>query len=202
MIPGRCSVNAMAYINVMSFHISATMHLANSISCLYAVLERYNLIPLTPHPYSTDEIRYEQRMKHFLDISLPRLPPFQELRKGVSQPSESSLAILIRAEYAVAAAKSEFEMLVKTDATIAKCEGKWLDDAWHQNAKEEVKSCIAASIAVLKVKKAVESAEEMGSNELMLKVECLPAEMNYHDWWVIPKVMAIQAAQEAALKKA
>lgn len=192
--------NAINYVNLSSLQITAMQTLAHAISCLYTVLERHELIPLTPHPYSTDEIRYEQRMKPFLGISLPELLPYQQFHDAVRQPTESSLVLLTYAEQAVAASKREFEMLAKLDAQTARCEGKWCDEAWHKNAKEEVKSCIAASIAIMTVKKAIEVAEAASETELKLKVECLPAEKSYHDWWVIPKVLAIKEAAKPATR--
>lgn len=184
--------NAINYIRLSSLQVTAIQALAHGISCLYTVLERYKLIPVTPHPYSTDEIRYEQRMKPFLGISLPELLSYEQFHASVTQPKESSLDLLDFAAASVAAAKAEFEALSKLDAQTARCEGKWSDEAWHKNIKEEVKSCIAASIAIMTVKKAVDVAESTNAKKLRLHVECLPSEKSYHDWWVLPKILALK----------
>lgn len=191
-IKGMEFQNAINYIRLSSLQVTATQALAHGLSCLYTVLVRYKLISLTPHPYSTDEIRYEQRMKPFLGISLPEFLSYQQFHASVTQPEESSLELLEFAATSVAASKREFEALSKLDAQTARCEGKWCDEAWHKNAKEEVKSCIAAGIAIMTVKKAVEVAEPTKAKELELIVECLPSEKSYHDWWIVPKILAVK----------
>ncbi len=185
---------AMNYVNLSSLQATATQSLAHAISCLYTVLGRYNLIPQTPHPYSTDAIRYEQRMKPFLGISLPELLPYETFHASVTQPEETSLDLLEFAAHAVNSAKREFEMLVKLDAQTARCEGKWCDEAWHQNVKAEVRSCIVASITIAVVKTAVAAFEKDKSQAINLKVTCEAVEKSYHDWWVLPKVECITKA--------
>lgn len=181
--------NALRYINLAQLQTTATHSLAQAISLLYTVLERYSLIPKTPHPYSTDEIRYEQRMKPFLSISIPELLPYEIFHASVTQPGEPTTDLIKLASLSVAAAKREYEALAKLKPNVARCEGKWNDEAWHENAKDQVRACIMASLTIATVEKAVQAAVKEGEEKLKLKVECLPAEKSYHDWWVVPKVM-------------
>ncbi|KFY09329.1 hypothetical protein V492_05531 [Pseudogymnoascus sp. VKM F-4246] len=182
----------MSHVNISMLSSTAKQALANSVGCLYTVLMRYNLIPLTPHPYSTDAIRYEQRMKSFLAVSLPEFLPFPVFQEVVSQPHETSVDLLTFASDAVAKARKDFELLSKLDAKTAKCMGKWCDEAWHKNVKDELKSCISVSIALMLVKKAVVEAEKTKSKTLQLTVEIESSEKGYHDWWVVPKVTPIK----------
>ena len=179
---------AISHVNISMLGSTAKQTLAHSLSCLYTVLTRYSLVPQTPHPYSTDAIRYEQRMKSFLAISLPELLPFPVFQDVVAQQHESSSDLLAFAADAVAKARKDFELLSKLDAKTAKCRGTWCDEAWHKNLKDEVKSCISASITLLTVKKAVDVAEKTKSGTLKLTVEITSSEKGYHDWWVVPKV--------------
>lgn len=183
--------NAISYVNLSMLHATATQALAHSLSCLYTVLTRFKLIPQTPHPYSTDAIRYEQRMKPFLAISLPELLPFSTFRDAVSQPGESSADLLEFAADAVARARKDFELLGKLDAQTARCVGSWCDEAWHKDIKDEVKSCISVSITVAMARKAVDTAERT-KEEVKLKVECLPSEKGYHAWWIVPKATPVK----------
>ncbi|KFX86339.1 hypothetical protein O988_09637, partial [Pseudogymnoascus sp. VKM F-3808] len=183
---------SMSHVNISMLGSSAKQALANSIGCLYTVLTRYNLVPQTPHPYSTDAIRYEQRMKSFLSVSLPELLPFPVFQEVVTQPQESTANLVDFALDGVAKARKDFELLSKLDAKTAKCQGKWCDEAWHKNVKDEVKSCISVSITLMMVKKAIAAAEKTKSKTLALKVEIEPSEKGYHDWWVVPKVTPIK----------
>lgn len=183
---------AISYVNLAMLRATATQALAHALSCLYTVLTRYKLVPQTPHPYSTDAIRYEQRMKSFLSISLPELLPYRIFHAAVTQPGETSADLLEFAADAVARARKDFELLSKLDAKTARCVGEWCDEAWHKNVKDEVKSCITVSITVSTVRKAVDAAEKTKEDALKLKVEVLPSEKGYHDWWVVPKVTPVK----------
>lgn len=183
---------ATSHVNISMLHSTAKQAFAHSLSCLYTVLTRYGLVPQTPHPYSTDEIRYEQRMKSFLAISLPELLPFPIFQDAVMQQHESSTDLLEFAADAVAKARKDLELLSKLDAKTAKCRGTWCDDAWHKNIKDEVKSCISASITLMAVQKAVKEAEKMEVGTLKLAVEITTSEKCYHDWWIVPKVAPLK----------
>lgn len=184
--------SAISYVALATAQAAGTQALAQALCFLYTALARYALIPQTPHPYATDAIRYEQRMKPFLAISLPEPCPFDMFQRAVEMPHESAAGLLAWAARAVAQARKEFEGLGRLDAGTARCEGSWCEGAWRKDVKDEMKSCVAAGVAVATVKGAVEAAEKAGEKELKVKVECLPSEKGYHDWWAVPKVTPVK----------
>jgi len=163
---------------------TATHGFADSLSCLYVVLERLSIIPLTPHPYSDDAIRYELRMKPFLQLVLPEFLPYEHFHLAVTQPTESTSDLLLFAAETVVRARKDFELLSKLDARTARCRGS--EESWKKNVKESLKACISASITIATVKKAVDAAGKDG--EVKLKAVIPPAGSGYHDWWIIPKI--------------
>lgn len=177
--------NALSFINLSTMEAAATYGFADSLSCLFTVLYRLQLIKPPPRPYSNDHKRYELRMKPFLLIGLPELIPFAELQRLVTQPQESTLDLLKYAAEAALAAKRGFEVLSKLSAKDAFCRGS--HESWVKNVKDCLKACIFTGISIAAVRKAVES----GKKELGIRVEIPVVGKGYHDWWVVPKVIPV-----------
>ncbi|TVY62254.1 N-alpha-acetyltransferase 35 NatC auxiliary subunit [Lachnellula suecica] len=178
--------NALSFVNLSTMEAAATYGFADSLSCLFTVLNRLSLIKTPSRPYSNDHMRYELRFKPFLLIGLPELVPFDELTRLVTQPSESSLDLLKYAAEAAMAAKRGFEVLSKLSAKDAFCQGS--HESWVNNVKDCLKACIFTGITIAAVRKAVEVMEKTGSKEAGIKVEFPEAGKGYHDWWIVPKV--------------
>lgn len=178
---------ALTFINFSTMEATATYGLADSLSCLFTVLARLSLIKPPPRPYSDDHMRYDLRMKPFLLIGLPEPIPFADLTAAVSQPSESTLALLKYAADAAMAAKRGFEVLSKLGAESAFCQGS--HESWVKNVKDCLKACIFTGISVATVRKAVEA---MGKGkEMGIRVEIPETGKGYHDWWVVPKIIPV-----------
>ncbi|TVY38701.1 N-alpha-acetyltransferase, NatC auxiliary subunit [Lachnellula subtilissima] len=180
---------ALTFVNFSTMEAAATYGLADSLSCLFTVLERLSLIKPPPRPYSSDQMRYELRLKPFLLIGLPELIPFTDLTNAVSQPSESTLSLLKYAAEAAMAAKRGFEVLSKLSAKEAFCQGS--HESWIKNVKDCLKACIFTGISIATVKKAVEGMEKNGSKELKIRVEIPTTGKGYHDWWIVPKIIPV-----------
>jgi len=180
---------ALTFVNFSTMEAAATYGLADSLSCLFTVLDRLSLIKPPPRPYSSDQMRYELRLKPFLLIGLPELIPFTDLTNAVSQPSESTLSLLKYAAEAAMAAKRGFEVLSKLSAQEAFCQGS--HDSWIKNVKDCLKACIFTGISIATVKKAVEGMDKNGSKELKIRVEIPKTGKGYHDWWVVPKIIPV-----------
>lgn len=104
---------------------------------LYTLLTRLQLIPVPPRPYSTDILRYELRMKPFLNIGLPELVPFEQFENLVTIPDDSNLEVLQCATVAIGRARRDYELLGKMDAKTSRsllCEEEW--------GKVYISSCI------------------------------------------------------------
>ena len=179
---------ALSYINYTMLEATATQGLADALSCLYTVLNRRKLIPTPPRPYSDDALRYELRMKPFLPIGLPEFLPYDQFQLAVSQSDESTVDLLTFAAEAVARARKDFELLSKLDGNTARCLG--CEEAWKKNVKDCLRACISASISISMLKKALEKAGDTGKEDV--RVEVPPVGEGYHDWWIVPKVVALK----------
>jgi len=180
---------ALSYINYSMLEATATQGFADALSCLYTVLKRRRLIPVPPRPYSDDALRYELRMKPFLPIGLPEFLPYDQFQLTVSQSEESTTDLLTFAADAAARARKDFELLSKLDGNTARCMGS--EEAWKKNVKDCLRACISASISISMLKKALEKAGDQGE-ELDVRVEVPRVSEGYHDWWIVPKVVALK----------
>lgn len=181
--------NALTFINFSTMEATATYHLADALSCLFAVLSRLNLLNPPPRPYSNDHKRFEVRMKPFLSIGLPELIPLDDLTTLVNQPSESVDNILQFAADSVATAKKSFETLSKMSAKESFSQG--CHESWTKDVKDCMKAAIFTGISVVGIKNAVAGVKKGESVNGKVRVEIPEAGKGYHDWWVVPKVVAI-----------
>lgn len=180
---------SLAYLRVTILDAAVTWELADSLCCLYTVLQRLHLVVAPPRPYSTDELRYDIRMKPFAAIGLPELPSFVSFSRATAQPESATADLLEYAGRAVAGARKGYEVLSKMnegDAFTAHAHERWL-----VGTKNCLKSVIAVNIAISTVRNALgglsrgEGEAEAGAR---LKAEVPRPDKCYHDWWIVPKV--------------
>ncbi|KAF7868334.1 hypothetical protein EAF04_004866 [Stromatinia cepivora] len=180
--------NAISYINFSMLEVTSTYGFADALSSLFEALRRLDLVPIPPRPYGNDIMRYEVRMKPFSTIGLPEPMPFDTFTYNVTQPKESTLDLLSIAAEATAAAKKGFEILSKLNPKDAYCRGS--HESWVKDIKNCLKACIFTGISVAAVKRAIEAAGEDG--KVKIQVEIPTTGKGYHDWWVVPKILADQ----------
>ena len=174
---------ALAFTRLSLLSAAVTWELADALSCLYVVLSRLGAVKSPSRPYSNDELRYELRMRPFAAIGLPALPTFQEFTEGVDQPDAGTEGLLSYAEQAVAGAKRGLEALTKLSAEESFSVGS--HERWAASAKGALRSCIATSLAITTVKKALEKKD---AADVRLKAEVPLSEKAYHEWWLVPRV--------------
>lgn len=177
---------SLSFLRATLLDAAVTWEFADAMWSIYTLIyDRLNLLKPPPRPYSTDELRYEIRMRPFVPIELPELPTYAEFANSVKQSDKSDAELLSTAESAVAGAKKGYEVLTKfneKEAFSSKCHERWL--AGTRNA---FKSVIQASLVVSALKKAGELREQ--GKEALLKAEVLPPEKGYHEWWIVPRVL-------------
>ncbi|CAK7202280.1 N-alpha-acetyltransferase, non-catalitic subunit [Sporothrix eucalyptigena] len=192
-------MKSLSFLQTMLLDASVTWELSDALSCLYAALQRTGLLKVPVRPYSTDELRYELRMKPFASIGLPALPPFETFKKEADQANTNVTVILEYAEKALGAAKKGCEMLTRFTEEEAFSANHY--EQWLARTKGMLKSAIFAGLAVATVKKEVLRVEkdggtvggsgDRGSNgatELKLTAEVPKPDKSYHEWWIVPKV--------------
>ncbi|KAI9815701.1 MAG: hypothetical protein M1827_002097 [Pycnora praestabilis] len=179
----EASAKTLSFLNFSMLEATAAQGFADALSCFYTTLTRLHLLSTPPRPYSTDALRYELRMKPFLSIGLPELFPHEQFRDLVTQVDTSIAQLLEIADQAVKRARKDYDLLGKMESKTTRsvlCEGEW-----KKNVKDTLRACIATSIAISTVRKAVDK-----HGEGKLKVEIPPTGRGYHDWWAVPKITA------------
>ena len=190
---------SLLYLRTTMLDASVTWELADVLSCLYASLRRVGLLKTPARPYSTDELRYEVRMKPFAVVGLPELPTFATFTTEAEQANNSVAAILQYAEQALGGAKKGCQALTRLDekgAFAANCHERWLADTKNMH-----KSAILAGLAVSALRKEVDRVERAsGSDEsaedtsgstpvpLNLTVQVPKPGDSDHAWWLVPKL--------------
>ncbi|CRK20837.1 hypothetical protein BN1708_017824, partial [Verticillium longisporum] len=159
--------------------------MADAMSCLHTALHRLGLLRPQPRPYSTDELRYETRMKPFAVISHPALPTFAEFTAGTRQPETSTADLLRLAERGLAGSKKALEAVGRLSEAEAFSVGSHA--RWLPGVKGALKSCIATGLAVSVLQKALDRAGEGG--DLKLRAEVPTPDKAYHEWWLVPRIL-------------
>lgn len=176
---------SLNYLRATLLDAAVTWELADAMSNIYTIIyNRLNLLTPPPRPYSSDQLRYEIRMRPFLPIELPELPPYVIFNQSTTQTSKSTATLLNNAESAVAGAKRGYEVLTKfgeKEAFTAQSHGRWLE-----GTRNGFKSVIQAGVAVSTLKKIAEAKER--GEELSVKVEIPDPEKAYHEWWIVPNI--------------
>ncbi|KAL8632754.1 hypothetical protein Q9189_001459 [Teloschistes chrysophthalmus] len=185
-----------SFLDVTLLESSATQWFAIALSKymeLYTVLSYFSLITDRCElvPYSTPELRHALRMRPFMQLSIPELPSYAELngatsitRSDAEDDEDQALYVLDIAEEAAKVARKEWEALGKLDAEKARCVN--CEEWWRASVKDIVRACIACSIAIATMKKAIQTPHGKPMKEV-LKVE-MPGEKSYHDFWLVPRV--------------
>ncbi|KAL1873072.1 hypothetical protein VTK73DRAFT_1169 [Phialemonium thermophilum] len=188
---------SLSYLRVTMLDAAVTWELADALSCLHTALLRLGLVVPPPRPYSTDQLRYEIRMRPFASVGSPELPSFDVFVRAAGQPNTPTPALLAYAERAAAGARKGFEALRKL--TDAESFSIGCHDRWTAAVTNGLRSAIAVGLAASTVRKALESTsaparEGSGGDgtaiarSLGLKVEFKRPEDRYHEWWVVPHI--------------
>ena len=180
-------VRSDKYITASLKNATITTMMSDALSSIYTVLGRLGLVKPPPRPYSNDEMRYEIRMRPFAQVSVPELPSYETFKSQTAQTETSTEGILEDAGHAVANIKKLFESLSKLSAEDSFSEGS--HEWWLAAVKSSLKSCIAMSLAITTLQKAVQRRGDGG--ELKLKAEAPKPEDAYNSWWIVPKLIPI-----------
>ncbi|KAJ5543567.1 NatC N(alpha)-terminal acetyltransferase Mak10 subunit [Penicillium sp. DV-2018c] len=182
----------------LTTHIIAVDAFAIALHALYVVLARHNILPIasSPQAYSTNRLRYELRMKPFIPITLPELPPYEEYQREAALEGDTDAAILERASKAITEARKAWEATLANGAFIedlstpARPPPSAIEEDWKRDVKNTMRACIGTSLAIDAVKKELATASSTQDKTLNLEV-VVPGDgskSRWHDWWVVPQV--------------
>jgi hypothetical protein len=185
------------YIESLIDEAEGIHHLSATLSRFYTILLYLKLIPRPPRPFSTEELRYELRMKPFLALQPPEVPPFAEFIASIqpfgpydshspnflSQAQDAKSELWTEMDTHTKRAREAFTRVKNGGTRNAKCEGVGV--AWEKDIKGVMASCVALAISVGSVKGAVGK----GTEDLSVKVEVPEMGKRYAEGWVVGRVV-------------
>lgn len=191
---------SMRYLRSTLLDAVITWELAEALSCLYTALLRLGLVGPPLRPYSTDELRYDIRMKPFSAVHLPDLPSFDEFTRQSEQKGVSTARLLEYAHAVSRSAQKGHVVVGQMSETEAFSVGA--HDRWAARAKQRMQSVIAVNVALSTMQSGLgkaglggPGADAAGAGERarrVLKAEVPKPEACYHDWWIVPKISLLQ----------
>ncbi|KAH4132658.1 hypothetical protein HBH47_011080 [Parastagonospora nodorum] len=192
--------DATPYIDSLLAEVEGIASLSLALARFNIVLLYLGLLPMPKRPFGTEELRYELRMKPFLSLQPPEVPPFADFKEHTQpygayfSPVDAFKADLLDAkselwteiDSSLKGAKEAFAEYKKLGARAAKTEG--VEKAWAKDVQSVLASCIALGVAVAGVKDAVMKAGEGGGVGVKIEVPESGAGKRYAEGWVVVKV--------------
>ncbi|KAF2443542.1 amino-acid N-acetyltransferas-like protein subunit Mak10 [Karstenula rhodostoma CBS 690.94] len=174
---------------------------AKALHGFYTIANYLHLLPSPKRPFSTEDLRYELRMKPFLSLQPSEVPPFEEFQAALQpygsycDPSPSLYEDFKQVDSklwsdigaSLKAAKDAFAKVKKYGAKESNAGG--VEQAWNKETQGMLASCIALGVAVAGLKSAVKDIEP--SSGVQVKVEIPPAgaDKRYVEGWIVPKIL-------------
>ena len=173
--------------------IKATQMLAGTLHSIFIILQRNGIFIQQGPLYSSDTLRYEIRMKPFLNMSIPEVPSPEHFATQTAVADITTEELLLRATATSSLAKKAWEEVSKTTWNVfpkQNGEAFVLEEYWNEDVKNGLKAAIAASLCVMTLGKTV--------NDELWKVKAreeatLPGpnkKGRWHRWWNVPQLPA------------
>ena len=195
---------AAPYLDSLAAEATGTSALSLALARFYMIAAYCHLLPNPKRPFSTASLRYELRMKPFLAVQPPEVPPFEDF-KAHTQPygpyasPDPGFAVDLRngkselwadIDGNIKAAKDAFAELKLLGARAAKSQG--VEKAWIKEVQSLLASCVALGVASAGVKDAAQKYGNSGDiKKLGLRAD-IPesgAKKRYAEGWVVVKVV-------------
>ena len=173
--------------------VKATHLLASTMHMIFIVLQRFEIFVSGQPLYSSDMVRYEIRMKPFLRLSIPEPLSSEDFSKEVQVQYTTTEELLDQAKILGADAKKAWEQISKTTWNVyEKTEGddglSVLDERWTADVKDCLKAAIAASLCVVRMKKAQDDDAWKVQARKEARLPELGEKGRWHRWWIIPSL--------------
>jgi hypothetical protein len=171
--------------------------LAKALYGFYTVLLYLHLLPCPNRPFSTEELRYELRMKPFIALQPVEVPTFADFKKALQPygaygspiPSlytdlrKQDSALWTDIETPLKSAKEAFTRVKKYGAEKGRASGVEL--AWGKEVNGLLASCVALGVAVAGVKTAVTDVGDRQKVEVEVEVPGVGKGKRYAEGWVV-----------------
>lgn len=182
--------------------LKATQLLASTIHYVFVLLQRNHCFVAQGPLYSSDDLRYEIRMKPFLGLSAPECISSQR-HQSEAELRHLSTEILIEKTLEISkSARKAWEELSKSswhilplahdgDKAYTRGMDKVLEDNWEADIKRCLKAAIAASLCVITLKKGLADEGWRVKAQKEAKILGTEGEARWHRWWTIPSLPGV-----------
>ena len=189
-----------------------------ALHALYVLLARLGFLSKPSRPYSSDEMRYELRMKPLFPLALPEIVPWTDFERESAARDQDNRELLERAIFTITRARRLWEDVLNAKwssdppITLSRDVGSKaekslngstsVEDEWTKDVKNTLKACIGTSVALATLKKqlAAEGLQAPHARPGRQKGEApagcrahipRPGQKGcWHDWWLVPKINA------------
>lgn len=193
----------MAFIDSELQQAIGTSAFANALCGFYTIANYLRLLPSPNRPSNTEPLRYELRMKPFLTLQPPEVPPFEDFQAGLqpygsyTDPSPSFYEDLKNGgskvwtdiEDFLKTAKAAFANVKHYGATKSKAGG--VEQAWNNEVQGMLASCVALGIAVAGLKSAAQDIEAGQKAKVKAEVPEAGKRKRYVEGWIVAKVVKV-----------
>ncbi len=183
--------------------LKATDTLASALHRLYAVLQRHGHCVKSSPLYSSDELRFDLRMRPFQHLTIPEPLTVKEMKGLSSLDGLRDREALDQASRLALTAKKAWEDILKqgwsfeqserglsTSANPASKGESVIETEWTKDVKNSMKACISTSIAISSLTKLLDNngrdAERLKS--IRVTVPGPEDRERFHRCWAVPKV--------------
>lgn len=195
---------AAPYLDSLAAEATGTAALSLALARFYMLAAYCRLLPLPARPFSSEALRYELRMKPFLAVQPPEVPPFEDFKEhtqpyGPYSAPDPGFVTDIRNETSdlwhevdgnVRAAKEAFAELKRLGAGAARSEG--VEKAWNAEVQSALASCIALGVASAGIKDAVKKAGGFERLRIRAEIPDSGAKKRYAEGWVVVKIVKLE----------
>ncbi|KAF1918038.1 amino-acid N-acetyltransferas-like protein subunit Mak10 [Ampelomyces quisqualis] len=193
--------DAVPYLDSLLAEAEGIASLSLALARFYIILLYLGALPVPKRPFSTEQLRYELRMKPFLSLQPPEVPPFEDFKEH-TQPygaydapddtfktelNNPDLALWTELDNSIKVAKESFAELKKLGAKAAKADG--VEKAWSKDVQSALASCIALGVAVAGVKDAVVNTCDGQDPRVKVEVPESGVGKRYAEGWVVIRVL-------------
>ncbi|KAK6384945.1 N-alpha-acetyltransferase, non-catalitic subunit [Exophiala oligosperma] len=194
--------------------LKATDSLAKSLHRVFVILERHKLLVKPRFPYSSDELRYEVRMRPFRQLSIPQPIGEDVARQASSLDGLGDQEVLDQAAAMNQVSRRAWEEVLKqswhsepllrpssSSSSQQQQQGAprsenlsedVVEQEWTKDVKNGMKSCIGTGIAISTLTKALEGGGTV-IDPARIKVDfpVVGERERWHVAWVVPKIRSV-----------
>ena len=180
--------------------VKATEAFAGALHRLYLVIWRHSAHhQYHKKRYSSDQMRYELRMRPFFSVSVPEAMSFEVFLAATKLETQSDRKLLADSERYLTLAKRGWDEARKrgwrdqtTSVGGTQSERGFFDQLWSRDMTQILKACIGTGVAIATLSTRLTTGPDACGPKLPnLKIE-LPSPGQHdcwHNWWLVPRIL-------------